>query len=113
MRLLPAIFVVLLASPCVAQNRDPYTELEAPIVARLCAGMEQEVRVPAIGVADCVSATHAIEVEFDRYWKTAIARPLAYAAPLGRPPGIALVCARSAAHCLEASLGIRQTIGYN
>lgn len=111
MRLAPALAIVLLAAPALAQNRDPYTHLERPLADRFCDGMGREVAAGFAGTADCVSWIYAIEVEFDRAWKSAVGQSLAYAAALGRRPGIILVCTRSDALCRNASLGIRQTIG--
>ncbi|MBK8086383.1 MAG: hypothetical protein IPK28_22600, partial [Devosia sp.] len=38
----------------------------------LCAGFEMEVRLERQGRADCVSSTHAIEVEWADKWKEGV-----------------------------------------
>lgn len=61
--------------------------------------------------ADCVSETHAIEVDFAHKWAEAVGQSLNYAAETGKRPGIILVCKRGTeAGCLRWSLTLEQTI---
>lgn len=59
---------------------------------RYCAGMALEVVTPSGSRADCLSSTHAIEVDFSKKWAEAIGQSLHYANELGRKAGIVLVC---------------------
>ena len=46
--------------------------------ARYCAGMDIEITLPDDTRADCISNTHAIEVEFTEYWYQALGQALHY-----------------------------------
>ncbi|MCA1442677.1 hypothetical protein I6F07_21125 [Ensifer sp. IC4062] len=52
---------------------------EADLVDRYCAGMIKEFYNPDGTRTDCISATHAIEVEFSNKWAEAIGQALHYA----------------------------------
>lgn len=83
---------------------------EAGVRAKLCQGMYIEQEARAGTRADCVSASHAIEVAPSDKWAEAIGRVLLYARDLGVRPGIILVCAAAAAEsaCREhANLAMR------
>ena len=75
------------------------------------AGWQMEVRMPNGTKADCVSETHAIEIEFGHKWAEAIGQSLNYAAETGKQPGIILICKRGTERgCLKWSLILEQTI---
>lgn len=75
------------------------------------AGWQMEMKMPNGTKADCVSDTHAIEVEFAHKWAESIGQSLNYAAETGKTPGIVLICKRGTeARCLKWSLVLEQTI---
>lgn len=75
------------------------------------AGWQMEVRMQNGTKADCVSDTHALEVEFGHKWAEAIGQSLNYAAETGKTPGIILICKRGTERgCLKWSLILEQTI---
>jgi hypothetical protein len=105
-RLLFAItFTIILLSPALAQNVN-----ENVHQARLCAELQTEVTVGGQMRADCISDTHAIEIDFAQKWKEGIGQALAYGVATGLRPGLVLVCERSESSCLTSSLGLRQTL---
>lgn len=70
-----ASFTLLLisASPSFGQS-------EAELTARFCAGMSKiEYSLPDDTRVDCLSTTHAIEVEFTENWAEAVGQSLHYA----------------------------------
>lgn len=52
---------------------------DAHMQNRYCAGMNIESTLPDTTRADCISDTHAIEVEFTEYWAQALGQALHYA----------------------------------
>ncbi len=84
--------------------------------ARLCMGMELEWYIPSTGARiDCLSATHAIEVDWTKNWDEAIGQALYYAYEVGLEPGIILVCkdpANDAALCLKRGLMTEATLAH-
>ncbi len=81
---------------------------EAEVQARLCAGMDQEVRLGAMGRADCISSTHAIEIDWSEKWREGIGQALSYATRTGLRPGLVLVCRSNDSGCLAHSLAARE-----
>ena len=71
---------------------------------RLCHGMRLEVTLPNGARADCLSETHAIEVEFSEKWAEALGQSLLYAAATDLKPGIFLLCRQEARNCLAHRL---------
>lgn len=55
--------------------------------ARFCAGMKLEVPTKSGSRADCVSDTHAIEVDWPKKWAEAIGQSLHYASELNLKAG--------------------------
>lgn len=75
------------------------------------AGWQMEQRLPNGTKADCVSETHAWEIDFAHKWAEALGQSLNYAAETGKTPGIILVCKhRTEARCLKWALRLEQTI---
>jgi len=75
------------------------------------AGWQMEVRLPNGTRADCVSETHAIEIDFSNHWAEALGQSLNYAAETDKRPGIILVCKRGTEpRCLSWALRLEQTI---
>ena len=54
--------------------------------------MEIEVRAGAQMRADCISDTHAIEIDFAQKWKQGIGQALAYGVATGLRSGLVLIC---------------------
>lgn len=53
---------------------------------------QMEVIMPDRTRCDCLTATHAVEMDFARKWAEAIGQSLHYARLTGRYPGIVLIC---------------------
>ncbi len=66
-----AILLVLSTAPALALT-------EAELVQRYCRGMITEFTNPDGTRTDCISATHAIEVDFSSKWPEAIGQALHY-----------------------------------
>lgn len=86
---------------------------EAKIRDRLCRGLQTEA--PIVGTrlrVDCLSPTHAIEIDFSAKWAEAIGQALVYAATADRRPGIILVCRSRSnpALCLRHGLLVEETL---
>jgi|GEM_PF-2469669 len=80
---------------------------------RLCAGMKQERYLQhARSYVDCVSDTHAVEVEFANKFKQAIGQALHYAEQLKLKPGIILVCVEKDENCLRHGLLTESALAY-
>jgi hypothetical protein len=97
-------FALFLVSPASSQVWN-----EADFQRTLCNGMKLEVRLGDHGRADCVSDTHAIEVEWADKFKEGIGQALTYATSTDLIPGLILICRRSEGSCLSASLIARET----
>ncbi len=67
-----------------------YAKSEAEYIAEWCKG-QSEVIMPDGSRADCVTDTHAYEVEKARKFKDAIGQSLHYARHTGLKPGIVLI----------------------
>jgi hypothetical protein len=98
-------FIFFAPAPALAQNVN-----ENVHQGRLCADLQIEVTVGGQMRADCISDTHAIEIDFAQKWKEGIGQALAYGVATGLRPGLVLICERSEASCLISSLGLRQTL---
>lgn len=88
---------------------------ESDYRSALCgsAGYRQEVRMTNGTKADCVSNSHAIEVEFGAKWAEAIGQSLNYAAETGKPPAVILICRTGTErNCLKWSLLLEQTAAH-
>lgn len=111
-----AVLPLLLAPAAWAEEAEQFEprNLEANHVAFLCAGMETEVVLRTGARADCVSETHAIEVDFTRKWADAIGQSLHYAAVLEKLPGMILVChpTQSPDLCYRHFLRVGETFSY-
>ncbi len=98
----------------VAVSGPAFAQSERDLQNRYCggAGMETNVRMPDGTYADCLSATHAIEVDFSRKWAEAIGQALHYALWTADPvwnhdqvsprrAGIILLCVSSQDVCTD------------
>jgi hypothetical protein len=72
--------------------------------------MRQEITLANGARADCLSETHAIEVEFSEKWAEGLGQALLYAATTGLKPGIFLVCHDHPGNCLAHRLRLDEAI---
>jgi hypothetical protein len=75
MKTLPIAILLVLFGLMPAHARTTHADL----VARYCAGMIKEFSNPDGTRTDCISDTHAIEVEFSKDWANSIGQSLHYA----------------------------------
>jgi hypothetical protein len=69
----------LLAITLLSNTQAAQAFLESDFVQRYCPNMPHEYRMPDNTRTDCISDTHAIEVEKSQYWHQAIGQSLHYA----------------------------------
>jgi len=91
------------------EDEEP-AHFEADYRDQLCLGMDQEVSLPNGGRADCLSTTHAIEVEFSDKWAEGLGQALSYAGSTGLTPGIFLICRGKPGTCLSHRLRLEEAI---
>jgi hypothetical protein len=77
MRKLLVYLTLAIAQPAHAQLDARTTD--ADLVERYCDGMLQQFAMPDGTKADCISDTHAIEVEKSGFWYDSLAQSLHYA----------------------------------
>lgn len=90
-RIIAGAIAALLTTPALASeaiNRD-----------LLCAGMQTEVTLANGTRVDCISDTHAIEVDWSAKWAESIGQALSYAASTGKTPGVFLICKSRKSTC--------------
>jgi len=102
MRTLLLIVALIAALPAQASESDHQRNL--------CLGLRQEVSLPNGGRVDCLSTTHAIEVEFSEKWAEGLGQALSYASATGLKPGIFLVCRKEPGTCLGHRLRLEEAI---
>ncbi|MBW3097407.1 hypothetical protein [Pseudohoeflea coraliihabitans] len=78
----------------------------------VCQGMDTEVALESGARADCVSATHAIEVDKTAGWAQAIGQALHYAQQTGKRPKIILYCEDRPGLCLARKLRLEETLAF-
>ena len=83
---------------------------EGRIQACACEGLKQEVRTKASTYVDCVSDTHAIEIEATQDWAEAIGQSLHYAVETGKRAKVLFFCEREDSVCLRHRLTFESTI---
>ncbi len=93
-----------------AYEQDNSPQYEADYRDDLCAGMWIEVSLDNGSRADCISDTHAIEVDFSEKWAEALGQALSYAGSTGLKPGIFLVCRKEVDKCLRHRLRLDEAI---
>ena len=85
--------------------------LEAQVEQCVCEGMQRQVRTPAGTIVDCVSETHAIEIDQTINWAAAIGQSLHYASETGLRPKVILFCrADRGLNCLADQLRFESTV---
>ncbi|SEP82554.1 hypothetical protein SAMN05428969_1076 [Devosia sp. YR412] len=100
--------VIALSIPASLASGDE-TWREADFRDALCAGMRTEVRLADYGRADCISRTHAIEVEWADKFKEGVGQSLTYSTTTALVPGLILICRRPEDSCLRNSLAAQET----
>lgn len=105
MRSILALGLLILPAPALAQDERAMREL-------LCAGMAQEVTVASGGRADCVSPTHAIEVDWTENWAAGLGQAMHYASQTGLEPGLILICHQQERTCLGHVLRAEATFAH-
>ena len=85
--------------------------LEKQVEQCVCEGMQTQVRTPAGTIIDCVSETHAIEIDPTTNWAAAIGQSLHYASQTGLKPKVILFCrADRGLNCLQDQLRFESTV---
>lgn len=100
--------VIALSIPASLASGDE-TWGEADFRDALCVGMRTEVRLADYGRADCISRTHAIEVEWADKFKEGVGQSLTYSTTTALVPGLILICRRLEDSCLRNSLAAQET----
>ena len=106
---------LIIAITCLSAPKGGYAaELEIDYQQRLCAGLLINRHLKNGTEVDCISDTHAIEVDFTNKWAEAIGQSLQYASELQRLPGIILICRSDddPSLCLKHRYLIEQTMSY-
>lgn len=76
-------------------------------------GFSQEVHLTNGTRADCLSETHAIEIDFASKWAEAIGQSLSYADETGKSPAVILICKSGTERkCLKWSLLFEQAVSH-
>ena len=90
---------------------------EAEVEALLCADMETSYRIPIGSVSylevDCVSDTHAIEIDWNNKWREGVGQALVYSKLLNLKFGLILVCKENTNKehlCYRHSLSAQQVV---
>lgn len=77
----------------------------------VCKGLRQEVVLKSGARADCITDTHAVEVDPTGKWAEALGQSLHYANETSRKPRIVLFCKhRDRSKCLKHLLRLESTI---
>jgi len=96
---------------------EAFSFTESEMVAKLCAGMNQELVLPDRTRIDCLSPTHAIEVDFSEKWAEAIGQALHYSLWTAELPsigkkraGIILICRHARDTCTDHSVRLFRVV---
>ena len=94
-----------------------FSQTEAEVEVLLCADMETSYRIPVGSVsyleADCVSDTHAIEIDWNDKWREGVGQALVYSKLLDLKFGLILVCKENSTKehlCYRHSLSAQQVL---
>ena len=100
-------FVALMGagSSAEAQSYD-----ESQLQACACEGLQREVRTKAGTYVDCLSETHAIEIESTEDWAEAIGQSLHYASEMGKRAKVLFFCEAADQTCLRHRLTFEATV---
>ncbi len=109
------LFLIFSISAVVIFKKEAGAHDELVHQVALCSGMEMEIFIPESGTkVDCVSNTHAIEVDFSNKWAAAIGQSLHYASMLEKKPGIVLICKKTTTEktCVKHSYLVEQSLSH-
>ncbi len=106
-RILQFILLVglILPAPTLAQY-------ESDIQALFCQGMRTEVALKTGVRADCLSGTHAIEIDWSHKWAEGVGQAMHYASVTGLKVGIVLVCKLDLSVCLGHRYKAESTLAH-
>jgi|GEM_PF-3469801 len=104
------IMKLVALSLCIAFPAAAQSLPESKVQDCACKGFEQEVKTQAGTWIDCLSDTHAIEVEATQDWAEAIGQSLHYSIESGLKAKIMLFCEQSDESCFRHELTLRSTI---
>ncbi len=100
---------VLIHAPLCLDVHAAWKERE--VQACLCKDMETERLLPSGARADCVSATHIIELDKTTEWAEAIGQALHYSEQSGMPAKVILFCKeKRGRNCLADRLRFESTV---
>lgn len=102
-------FLALMGT-CSSAQAQSYDE--SKLQACACEGLLQEVRTKAGTYVDCLSETHAIEIESTEDWAEAIGQSLHYASELGKHAKVLFFCETADATCLRHRLTFESTVAF-
>lgn len=97
-----------LMSRCSTAQAQSYDE--SKLQACACEGLQQEIRTKAGTYVDCLSDTHAIEIEATQDWAEAIGQGLHYASETGKRAKVLFFCEAADATCLRHRLIFESTV---
>lgn len=100
-----------LITRCSSAEAQRYSETSIRECA--CDGLAQEVRTAAGTYVDCLSDTHAIEIESTSDWAEAIGQSLHYAVETGKRAKVEFFCEMSEGTCLRHILLFESTLTSN
>lgn len=90
MRLKPVLIAILLACPAFS-HASLHPERDYQRAWCESAGGVREFVLPDRARVDCLTRTHAVEVDFAPKWAEAVGQALYYSIETGRRPGILLI----------------------
>lgn len=103
--------LILTILPCMAQAA---VVSEKQVEACLCSDFERQHRTNAGTFVDCLSDTHAIEIDDTASWQNALGQVLHYSAVTGRKGKIILYCETlNDGLCLKRRLRLEEAIAYH
>lgn len=89
-----AVFLMVLSFSVLAAEKDyqiPWCESQDGLWEGSSIVIRDQYSGKIEGYMDCITATHAIEVDFDTHWKESVAQSLWYANNSGKRAGIMLI----------------------
>ena len=92
-KLIPLGIVLGCVVPNVSFGAAPKSKTEREYQESLCKDFDTNVFLKDSGTyVDCLSKTHAIEVDFSVKWAEAVGQSLHYASTLRKTPGVIIIC---------------------
>ncbi len=87
-------------------------QYESDIQKLFCQGMRMEVALPTGVRADCLSGTHAIEIDWSQKWAEGVGQAMHYASVTGLKVGIVLICKLDQSLCLSHRFRAESTLAH-